>query len=88
MELDPYQGDCVVFLHRSRRMLKVFGGDEFGVWVLLCRFEGGAMRELFPFLDNQCFVSASQAELAMLLEVATFEMTAKIKPWKERNFKK
>jgi hypothetical protein len=88
MELDPYEGDCVVFLHRSRRMLKVISGDEFGVWVLLRRFEGGAMRELFPFLDNPCFVSASQAELAMLLEGATFEVTSKIKPWKKRNFKK
>ena len=87
MELDPYQGDCVVFLHRSRRMLKVIGGDEFGVWVLLRRFEGGAMRELFPFLDNPCFVCASQAELAMLLEGATFEVTSKIKPWKKETHK-
>ena len=87
MELDPYQGDCVVFLHRSRRMLKVIGGDEFGVWVLLRRFEGGAMSELFPFLDNACFVSASQAELAMLLEGATFEVTSKIKPWKKETSK-
>lgn len=85
MELDPYLGDCVVFLHRSRRSLKVICGDRYGVWVLLRRFEGGAMRQLFPFLDNACFVTASQAELAMLLEGATFEVTSKVKPWKKES---
>ena len=35
MELDPYEGDCVVFVHRTRRSVKVIGGNAMGVWVLL-----------------------------------------------------
>jgi hypothetical protein len=82
MELDPYRGECVVFVHRSRRMVKVIGGDAYGVWVLLRRFEGGALREMFPFLSDPSFVSATQGELALLLEGATCELKAKAIPWK------
>jgi IS66 Orf2 like protein len=82
MDLDPYQGECVVFIHRSRRAVKVIGGDAHGVWVLLRRFEGGALRAMFPFLEDRSFVSATAGELAMLLEGATIEVRAKASPWK------
>jgi transposase len=82
MELDPYRGECVVFVHRSRRAVKVIGGDAHGVWVLLRRFEGGALGEMFPFLDDRSFVSATAGELAMLLEGATCEVKAKARPWR------
>lgn len=84
MDLDPYKGECVVFVHKSRRMLKVIGGDSHGVWVLLRRFEGGALKRMFPFLADPSFVTATQGELAMLLEGVTFEVTAKAKPWKPK----
>lgn len=83
MELNPYLGECVVFVHRSRRMVKVIGGDAHGVWVLLRRFEGGSLGQLFPFLEDRSFVSISAGELAMLLEGATVEVKAKAKPWKQ-----
>ena len=83
MDLNPYKGECVVFLHKQRRMLKVICGDAFGVWVLLRRFEGGAMQKLFPFLDDPSFVKASRVEVQMLLEGSTFEVKSKIKPWKK-----
>lgn len=82
MDLDPYKGECIVFVHRSRKMLKVIGGDSHGVWVLLRRFEGGALKEMFPFLSDPSFVTATQGELALLLEGATCEVKAKAKPWK------
>lgn len=83
MDLDPYRGECVVFIHRSRRALKVIGGDGHGVWVLLRRFEGGSLGELFPFLDDRAFVSITAGELAMLLEGATVEVKTKARPWKK-----
>ena len=82
MELNPYQGDCVVFVHRSRKMLKVIGGDAHGVWVLLRRFEGGSLKEMFPFLADPSFVTTTPGELALLLEGATCEVKAKARPWK------
>jgi len=82
MDLDPYSGECVVFVHRSRRMVKVIGGDAHGVWVLLRRFEGGALKAMFPFLEDRSFVSVTQGELGLLLEGATCEVKAKATPWK------
>ena len=83
MELDPYEGDCVVFVHRTRRSVKVIGGNAMGVWVLLRRFEGGALKAMFPFLEDPSFVSATQGELALLLEGATCEVKAKATPWRK-----
>jgi hypothetical protein len=83
MELDPYRGECVVFVHRSRRALKIISGDAHGVWVLLRRFEGGALKEMFPFLENRSFVSLTSGELSLLLEGATCEVKAKAAPWKK-----
>ena len=83
MELDPYQGDCVVFVHRSRRAVKVIGGNGMGVWVLLRRFEGGALKAMFPFLEDPAFVSATQGELSLFLEGATCEVKAKAAPWRK-----
>lgn len=83
MGLDPYVGECVVFVHRSRRKVKVIGGDAHGVWVLLRRFEGGALKEMFPFLSDPSFVSATPGELSLLLEGATCEVKAKASPWKK-----
>ena len=84
MELDPYEGDCVVFIHRRRCAIKVIGGDAHGVWVLLRRFEGGALRKMFPFLEDPSFVSTSIGELSLLLEGATCEVKAVARPWRIR----
>jgi transposase len=83
MELDPYQGDCVVFVHRSRRSVKVICGNACGLSVLLRRFEGGALGRMFPFLEDPSFVSATHAELALLLEGTTVEVKARATPWRK-----
>ena len=83
MDLNPYNGECVVFVHRNRRMLKIIGGDAFGVWIFIRRFEGGALQKMFPFLHDPSFVKATLAEVQMLLEGATFELKSKVKPWKK-----
>ena len=82
MELNPYEGDCVVFVHKARRAVKVIGGNAHGVWVLLRRFEGGRLGEMFPFLEDRSFVSATVGELTMLLEGAICEVKSKAAPWK------
>jgi len=84
MDLDPYSGECVIFLHRTRRSLKVICGNESGLCVILRRFEGGAMQEQFPFLEDRAFVGATHAELSMLLEGATFEVKSRAAPWRKK----
>lgn len=83
IELNPYQGECVIFIHRSLRKIKVIGGDEKGLWLLLRRFEGGAMKKIFSFLLEPSFYQISQGELSMLLEGATIEVKARVDPWKK-----
>jgi transposase len=84
MEINPYKGECVIFVHKNLRKIKIIGGDEKGLWVLLRRFEGGAIKKIFSFLLEPSFYQISQAELAMLLEGATFEVKAKVPAWNKQ----
>ena len=36
---DPYQGDCVIFLSRNRREVRVLFGDRFGLFLVCRRFD-------------------------------------------------
>ena len=74
MELNPYAGECIIFIHRSWRAMKILGGDEYGLWLLARRFEGGAIAKRFPFLSNPAFVEITQAELAFLLEGVSYQI--------------
>lgn len=82
LQLDPYSGQCVVFVHKSWRQLKALFGDSRGLILIQRRFEGGAMRSMFPFLEDPTFVSVSQAEVALLFEGANFTVHTKAKSWR------
>lgn len=84
MELDPYKGECVVFVHRSWTQLKAILGDERGLILVQRRFEGGAMKSMFPFLSQPSFVCISQAEVAMLFDGHNFTVHTKVRNWKNK----
>lgn len=79
MELDPYKGDCVVFVHKHFRQLKIICGDAYGAWMLIRRFEGGTLQQKFPFLTEPSFVEITTSELALLLDGVEFEVKSKPK---------
>lgn len=81
MELDPYRGDCCVFIHPNHRQLRIVGGSATGCWMLVKVFEAGALKKTFPFLHDPSFVQISKLELEMLFEGATFEVTDKVPDW-------
>ncbi len=81
MNLDPYKGECVVFVHRSWRQIKVIFGDERGLFLLHRRFDGGALKATFAFLRDPSFVCVSQSEIAMLLDGNCFSIHTRAKVW-------
>ena len=82
IELDPYAGQCVVFVHRSWRQIKALLGDNRGLILVQRRFEGGAVKSMFPFLADPSFVTVSHAEVALLFEGASFTVHTKAKSWR------
>ena len=78
LELDPYRGDVILFIGRCRRRIKLVFADSNGLWVAAKRFNSGALKTKFRFLDDPTYTAVSQAELAMFIEGNAFRIEAKI----------
>lgn len=72
LELNPYAGDCVVFINRRRDTIKCIFGDHRGLYLCVRRFDGERARVAFEFMLDPCFIEVSHAELALFLEGAMF----------------
>lgn len=78
MNLDPFLGDVVIFIGRSKRMVKVLYADATGIWVSAKKFTMEAMKTKFKFaLDPNCQM-ITQAELAMLTEGSAYILGKKV----------
>jgi hypothetical protein len=82
LELDPYKGECLVFIHKSRRKIRVLAGDALGLWLLERRFDAGKLESQFEFMQNPAISSITAAELAMLLEGNAFIVNKRPKKWR------
>ena len=80
--LDPYEGCCVVFLSRSRLILKAVVGDEKGILLLARRFEGGALPRLVDELLSPAVRRVSQAQLLLLFEGCAAVVRSEAPPWR------
>ena len=81
MELDPYQGDCCVFIHPNHRQLRVIGATPSGCFMVVKFFEACALKQKLRFLTDPSFVEISKMELALLLEGASFTNIDKVTDW-------
>jgi len=81
MNLDPYNGDCCVFIHPSHRQVRVVGASPSGVFLIVKVFEAGALKQKLRFLQDPSFVEISKIELALLLEGATISDVQKVPDW-------
>ncbi|MGA1512734.1 MAG: IS66 family insertion sequence element accessory protein TnpB [Aquiluna sp.] len=70
MQLDPYAGDCCIFVHHSFRQIRLIGATSTGLWMIVKFFEAGALKQRFPFLAVESFVEISKSELSLLLDGA------------------
>jgi IS66 Orf2 like protein len=81
MELDPYVGDCCVFIHPNHRQVRVVGATPSGCFLVIKFFESGALQEKLRFLKDPSFVEISKMELALLIEGASFSNVKKVPDW-------
>ena len=81
MELDPYAGDCCIFIHKNHRQIRLIGGTSSGIFLIVKVFEGGALKQKMRFLQDPSFVKISKLELNLLLEGANLSKIDKVKDW-------
>lgn len=79
---DPYEGDCMLFVQKDHRQLRFLVGDGLGLYLVSRRFEGGRLRQLLAFAAEPGARQITTAELALLLEGATFTVHRRAKPWR------
>ena len=80
---DPYSGDCVVFVKWDRTQLRALSGDGRGLFIVARRFDGGRLALSWVFQDQPTTQAISAAEVAMLLEGASFTVHKHVKNWRK-----
>jgi hypothetical protein len=78
MNLDPFNGDVVIFIGKNRRRLKVLYADPTGMWISSKIFTIEAMKTKMNFLLEPSCESITSAELAMLCEGSQYTLTKKV----------
>ena len=81
MKLDPYNGECCVFIHPNHRQVRVIGATPSGCFMIVKVFESGALKKKLRFLSDPSFVEISKLELALLLDGANFTSIDKVPNW-------
>jgi len=78
---DPYAGDCVVFVKRDFKQVRVIAGDPIGLYLVSRRFEGNRLRRFLAFAQDPAATTITKAELSMLLEGASYTVHARASAW-------
>ena len=81
LNLNPFQGDVVIFVGRKKNRIKVLYSDETGLWVSIKKFTMQSMRTRFKFLIDPSYVKITQGELGMLLEGSSYTVEKKLTPY-------
>lgn len=81
MNLDPFNGDVVIFVSKHRRRIKVIHADQTGLWISAKVFTMEAMKTKLKFLSEPSCKSITQAELAMLMEGSSYTVEKKVRSY-------
>jgi IS66 Orf2 like protein len=76
--LNPLEGDAVLFIGRDKRKIKLIYADPTGLWVSYKVFHKSAMKTLIDFSDDKSKEAMTSADLAMLLEGASFSVHKRV----------
>ena len=79
MGLDPFMGDMIIFVGKSRRMLKVLYADPTGLFLTAKLFTMEAIKTNFKFLMEPLAKDITHAELSLLLEGSRYVIEKKVK---------
>ena len=77
MQLDPYKGHCVVFVHKRQHILRALVGDTYGLFLVERRFDGGSVQLIEKFMSKEAFVEVSREELSLLFVGARYFVKSK-----------
>lgn len=78
MGLDPFSGDVIIFVGRTRRMLKVLYADATGLFVTAKLFTLEAIKTKFNFIEDALAKDITAAELSLLLEGSRYVIEKKV----------
>lgn len=78
--LNPLDGDAVLFIGRDKRKIKLIYADPTGLWVSYKVFHKSAMKTLVEFSEDKAKEVMTAADLAMLLEGASFSVHKRVSP--------
>jgi hypothetical protein len=76
LNLDPYDGDLVVFIGRRKNAVKLLFSDPSGIWVGYKRFHRGVVSRDFKFLDDPLATVVNPSAVAQLIEGSQFMTNA------------
>lgn len=78
MGLDPFAGDVIIFVGRTRRMLKVLYADPTGLFVTAKLFTLETMKTRFKFLTESLAKDITMAELSLLIEGSRYTIEKRV----------
>ena len=78
MGLDPFSGDMIIFVGRTRRLLKVLYADPTGLFVTSKLFTMEAMKTKFKFITDPIAQDITVAELSLLLEGSRYTIEKRV----------
>ena len=83
--IEPWEGDCVVFVSRCRTRIKVLFADETGLWMSYKQFAKGAIATQIEMLTSPHTKSMTPSDFAMLLEGNSYTVTKRKRTWRPRH---
>jgi len=78
MGLDPFAGDLIIFVGRTRRMLKVLYSDPTGLMVTAKLFTLESMKTRFKFISEPLAQDITEAELTLILEGTRYTIEKRV----------
>src|SRR5205823_2450628 len=78
LNLDPFQGDLIIFVGRRKNRIKVLHADPTGLWVSCKQFTMESMKTQFRFLTEPSCRSITQGELSMLIEGSSYTLKKRV----------
>lgn len=83
--IEPWKGDCVVFISRCRTRIKVLFADETGLWMSYKQFAKGAIATQVEMLTSPKTKTMTPSDFAMLLEGNSYTVTKRKRTWRPRH---
>ena len=81
MNLNPYDGDLVVFVSRNKKRIKGLFGNDSGLTLIDKVFSSGCIKTQIRFLDDPKVNNVTYAEIAMLFEGSSYALHKQSKKW-------